>query len=74
MLNSAWLNESATLFRLKYYQNGAHAGYIMYMTDAVLRDARLERSREFQKPVFLRPERETGWHQDCAAELSRHEG
>ena len=26
-LNSAWLNESATLFRRKYYQNGAHAGY-----------------------------------------------
>ncbi|TNV11603.1 phage portal protein [Buttiauxella sp. B2] len=33
-LNSAWLNESATLFRRKYYQNGAHAGYIMYVTDA----------------------------------------
>lgn len=33
-LNSAWLNESATLFRRKYYQNGAHAGYILYMTDA----------------------------------------
>ncbi len=75
-LNSAWLNESATLFRRKYYQNGAHAGYIMYVTDAAqsstdveaLRDARLERTREFQKPVFLRPERETGWHQDRATE------
>jgi len=33
-LNSAWLNEAATLFRRKYYQNGAHAGYILYMTDA----------------------------------------
>lgn len=32
-LDSAWLNESATLFRRKYYQNGAHAGYIMYVTD-----------------------------------------
>ena len=32
-LHSAWLNESATLFRRKYYQNGAHAGYIMYLTD-----------------------------------------
>lgn len=32
-LNSAWLNEAATLFRLKYYKNGAHAGYIMYVTD-----------------------------------------
>ncbi|HHD2946360.1 phage portal protein [Enterobacter bugandensis] len=33
-LNSAWLNESATLYPRKYYQNGAHAGYIMYVTDA----------------------------------------
>lgn len=32
-LQSAWLNESATLFRRKYYQNGSHAGFIMYMTD-----------------------------------------
>ena len=29
-LHPARLNESATLFRRKYYQNGAHAGYIMY--------------------------------------------
>lgn len=36
-LNSAWLNESATLFRRKYDQNGAHAGYIMYVTDAAHR-------------------------------------
>lgn len=32
-LDSAWLNESATLFRRKYYQNGSHAGFILYMTD-----------------------------------------
>lgn len=32
-LNSVWLDESATLFRRKYYQNGSHAGYIMYVTD-----------------------------------------
>lgn len=32
-LNSAWLNESATLFRRRYYLNGSHAGYIMYVTD-----------------------------------------
>lgn len=30
---SALLNESATLFRRKYYLNGSHAGFIMYMTD-----------------------------------------
>lgn len=34
-LHSAWLNESATLFRRKYYKNGSHAGYILYMNDAV---------------------------------------
>lgn len=33
-LHSAWLNESATLFRRKYYENGSHAGFILYMTDA----------------------------------------
>lgn len=33
-LNSALLNESATLFRRRYYANGSHAGFILYMTDA----------------------------------------
>tara|TARA_R110000851_G_scaffold333531_1_gene514895 strand:- start:72129 stop:73157 length:1029 start_codon:yes stop_codon:yes gene_type:complete len=33
-LQSAWLNENATLFRRRYYKNGSHAGYIMYLTDA----------------------------------------
>ncbi|WJV52936.1 phage portal protein [Prodigiosinella aquatilis] len=30
---STLLNEAATLFRLKYYRNGSHAGFIMYMSD-----------------------------------------
>jgi PBSX family phage portal protein len=33
-LQSAWLNESATLFRRKYYLNGSHAGFILYLTDS----------------------------------------
>ncbi|WP_065759677.1 phage portal protein [Pseudomonas defluvii] len=33
-LQAALLNEAATLFRRKYYQNGSHAGFILYMTDA----------------------------------------
>lgn len=33
-LHSAWLNESATLFRRRYYKNGSHAGYILYVNDA----------------------------------------
>jgi PBSX family phage portal protein len=32
-LQSAWLNESATLFRRRYYNNGSHAGFILYMND-----------------------------------------
>lgn len=32
-LQSAWLNEAATLFRRRYYVNGTHAGYILYITD-----------------------------------------
>jgi len=45
-LNSAWLNESATLFRRKYYQNGAHAGYIMYMTDAAQSSTDIDQMRK----------------------------
>ena len=32
-LQSALLNESATLFRRRYYNNGSHAGFILYITD-----------------------------------------
>lgn len=32
-LQAAWLNESATLFRRRYYNNGSHAGFILYLTD-----------------------------------------
>ncbi|WP_372942910.1 phage portal protein [Shewanella sp.] len=32
-LQAAMLNEDATLFRRKYYINGAHMGFIMYATD-----------------------------------------
>lgn len=31
-LRSALLNENATLFRRRYYENGSHAGYILYAT------------------------------------------
>ncbi|MBW6087309.1 hypothetical protein HTS61_09830 [Escherichia coli] len=36
----------ATLFRRKYYENGAHAGYIMYVTDAVQDRNDIEMLRE----------------------------
>lgn len=32
-VNAILLNEAATLFRRKYYKNGAHAGYILYLSD-----------------------------------------
>ena len=32
-LQSAWLNESATLFRRRYYANGSHAGCNLYLND-----------------------------------------
>ncbi|MCK0744094.1 phage portal protein [Chromohalobacter nigrandesensis] len=32
-LQSILLNENATLFRRKYYLNGSHAGFVMYVSD-----------------------------------------
>ncbi|MDZ5457016.1 phage portal protein [Azohydromonas lata] len=32
-LQAALLNESATLFRRRYYNNGSHAGFILYVSD-----------------------------------------
>lgn len=48
-LNSAWLNESATLFRRRYYQNGSHAGFILYMTDAAQQEEDVDALREALK-------------------------
>ncbi|HJW26418.1 MAG TPA: phage portal protein [Rhodocyclaceae bacterium] len=45
-LQSAWLNESATLFRRRYYTNGSHAGFILYMTDAVQEQKDIDNLRE----------------------------
>lgn len=45
-LQSAWLNESATLFRRKYYLNGAHAGFVFYMTDAAQKQEDIDHLRE----------------------------
>jgi PBSX family phage portal protein len=35
-LQSGLLNEAATIFRRRYYLNGSHAGYIMYISEAGL--------------------------------------
>lgn len=36
-LQSVLLGEDATLFRRKYYKNGAHMGYVFYTNDATLK-------------------------------------
>ena len=48
-LQSAWLNEAATLFRRKYYLNGSHAGFILYMTDAAHQEADIDALRDALK-------------------------
>lgn len=45
-LQSALLNESATLFRRKYYNNGSHAGFILYLTDPQSNEADVNALRE----------------------------
>lgn len=35
-LHATWLNEAATVFRRRYYENGSHAGFILYLTDTQL--------------------------------------
>lgn len=44
-LQSAFLNENATLFRRRYYLNGSHAGFIMYLRDANMPEADVEAVR-----------------------------
>jgi PBSX family phage portal protein len=38
-INSVLLNEDSTLFRRRYYCNGAHMGYIFYLADAEMDEA-----------------------------------
>jgi PBSX family phage portal protein len=48
-LNSALLAEAATLFRRRYYANGSHAGFILYLTDAAQSEADINALREALK-------------------------
>lgn len=48
-LNSALLNEDATLFRRRYYKNGSHAGFILYMTDAAQKQDDVDALRDALK-------------------------
>lgn len=48
-IQSMLLNEDATLFRRKYYLNGAHMGYIFYSASAKLEEAEQDRIRKAVK-------------------------
>lgn len=48
-LQSALLNESATLFRRRYYLNGSHAGFILYMNDPIQNEGDVNALRDALK-------------------------
>lgn len=45
-IQAVLLNEAATLFRRKYYVNGSHAGFILYMTDAAQNQEDVDKLRK----------------------------
>lgn len=45
-MHSIGLNNSATLFRRRYFDNGAHAGFILYLTDPAANQTDVEGLRE----------------------------
>ncbi len=45
-LQSLLLNENATLFRRRYYLNGAHAGFIFYLSETAMDDVDVAAIRE----------------------------
>ena len=48
-IQSALLNEASTLFRRRYYLNGSHAGYILYISDAAQDNDDIDGIREALK-------------------------
>lgn len=48
-LQSGLLNEAATLFRRKYYKNGSHAGFILYISEEALTTADSDAVRKAMK-------------------------
>lgn len=45
-LQAAMLNNSATMFRRRYYDNGSHAGFIMYLSDAAIGNTDVDKLRD----------------------------
>ncbi len=71
-LQSALLNQDATLFRRKYFLNGAHMDFIFYATDPNMDDDTEEKMKEMiasskggEFPLHVRqhPGRQARWHQ-----------
>ncbi len=52
-LSSAWLAESATLFRRKYYINGSHAGYILHITDNLDKESKSRLKKQLRESKGL---------------------
>lgn len=48
-LHATWLNEAATVFRRRYYENGSHAGFILYLSDAQVSNTDVDKLREALK-------------------------
>ncbi|MBB5985296.1 phage portal protein [Sphingobium lignivorans] len=45
-MQSAFLNEGATLFRRRYYLNGSHAGFVFYLSEATIDNQDVDDIRE----------------------------
>lgn len=45
-LQSIFLNEAATLFRRRYYLNGAHAGFVFYLSEPTMNNEDVDKIRE----------------------------
>lgn len=45
-MQSLLLNENATLFRRRYYLNGAHAGFVFYISEATMDNVDIDKIRE----------------------------
>lgn len=48
-MQAALLNESATLFRRRYYLNGSHAGFILYVSDPAQTEGDIDAMRDALK-------------------------
>jgi hypothetical protein len=78
-LQSGLLNENATLFRRRYYLNGSHAGFILYISEAGMQELDIEALRmpppkgagQLPQPALAHPQRETG---RCADQAHRRGG